>query len=76
MGEYKHCSNRFSVYVSVSFPNEDGVNVFLAGTRFLEFMRIGQIDIQNNNREVIQASLFEKRKHPQALMSSSLIDLP
>ena len=76
MGLYKHCSNRFSDYVSVSIPCEDGVNVFLAGTRFMEYLRIGQIDIRNNTSEVMQTTLFEKRKHPQASTSPTLIGSP
>ena len=77
MSENKHCSHRFSVYeVSVSFTNEDGIDVFLAGTRFLESMRGGQLDIQNNDRDVFQSSLIDKRKHPQSIRVPSLIDLP
>jgi hypothetical protein len=77
MSECKHCSHRFLVYdISISFQNQDGVDVFLAGTRFIDNTVGGQLDIQNHNRDVIQTALIEKRKHPQSLLMPSLIDLP
>jgi hypothetical protein len=77
MYETNHSLHRFSNYeVSVTFTNDDGIDVFQTGARFQQCLGCGQTELRNNNRDVIQAFLTEKRKHPQSSGNQSLIDLP
>jgi hypothetical protein len=76
MHEHKHSSHRFSNYeMSAAFPNEDGIDVFLAGARFQHCLASAESDIQMELKESIEASLIEKRKHPQSLKDLSFRDL-
>lgn len=76
MSEKKHSSLRFSNYEeSVAFSNEDGIDVFQTGSRFQQCLGCGQSELRNNNKDVVQAFLPEKRKHPQSSNNFFFMDL-
>lgn len=76
MHEHKHSSHRFSNYEeNVAFPNEDGIEVFLTGARFQQCLFCTETELQAEIKEIIEAALSEKRKHPQSLKDQFYIDL-
>ncbi|WP_318508891.1 hypothetical protein [Bacillus sp. T3] len=75
MHELKHSSHRFSTYEeNVLFLNEDGIDVFLTGARFQHCLSCADLDLQVENKEIIESALSEKRRHPQSFNDFSYMD--
>lgn len=64
MSESKTCHHRFSMHEEgVGFTNNDGVDIFNAGSRFQKSITCGHIELPVEHNDMIEANQIEKRNN-------------
>ncbi|WP_121612200.1 hypothetical protein [Mesobacillus foraminis] len=62
MRESKNCHHRFSVHEeNIGFQSDDGVDVFLSGSRFQKSISCGHMEFPGDSNDYILTSLIEKK---------------
>ncbi|CAM3739200.1 hypothetical protein [Mesobacillus zeae] len=66
MRESKNCYHRFSVHEeNLGFITNDGIDLFVAGSRFQKCISCGHMEFMVETSELIEEALNEKRNEPQ-----------
>lgn len=64
MSQLKNGYHRFSLHEeNVGFTTNDGVNIFIAGTRFQKCITGGHTELPVDSSEMIEANQIEKRNN-------------